>query len=257
MSITLVTGRRIFPKSLLQLKPKGLPKRYTKDKEVGLHPPPGLADFCESNKARLVGVLTLQCSDPHVAEELAQDTLAKVCVKWDSVKKMANPEAWMFRVGINLANSYFRRRAAEHRAGERLVADATHRETDPSDVIAIREGLQALPRRQRAVLVLRYYADLSVRQVGEALDMPEGTVKTLTARGLSGGQVPLLRAHPRVDGGPCCRRRGYRQDGCVFTLRRQVVPTDPARVGRTVDGSPVEPFAGSRRRRGDPLGWGD
>lgn len=147
-------------------------------------PPSGLADFCETNKARLVGVLTLQCGDPNIAEELAQDTLAKVCIKWESVRKMTNPEAWMFRVGINLANSYFRRKVAERKAGERLKAQTARDDADISDAIVVRDALRVLPRRQRAVLVLRYFADLPVREVCLALDIPDGTVKTLTQRGL-------------------------------------------------------------------------
>ena len=55
---------------------------------------------------------------------------------------------------------------------------------DVADAVAVRQALADLPRRQRAVLVLRFYADLSTRDVAEVLDMPEGTVKTLTRRAL-------------------------------------------------------------------------
>jgi RNA polymerase sigma factor (sigma-70 family) len=49
----------------------------------------------------------------------------------------------------------------------------------------VREAVAALPRRQRAVIVLRFFADLSVREVSELLGCPEGTVKTLSARALA------------------------------------------------------------------------
>ena len=149
-----------------------------------MRPPAGLEAFCESNKERLVGGLTLHCGDRYIAEELAQETLARVCIRWRSVQRMANPEAWMFRVGVNLANSYFRHITAEIKAKQRLGPAANHPDADPFDAIAVRQALADLPRRQRSVLVLRFYADLSVRDVAEALDMPEGTVKTLTRRGL-------------------------------------------------------------------------
>jgi RNA polymerase sigma factor (sigma-70 family) len=97
---------------------------------------------------------------------------------------MASPEAWMFRVGINLANSHLRRMAAERRAKERMDRAPSYADDDPSDAIAVRSALADLPKRQRSVLVLRFYADLSVRDVAQALDIPEGTVKTLTRRGL-------------------------------------------------------------------------
>ena len=149
-----------------------------------MHPPPGLADFCEANKKRLVGVLTLQCGDPHTAEELAQETLARVCTHWRSVARMNNPEAWMFRVAMNLTNSYFRRKLVERNVKEHLGADVPHQELDMSDAVAVRQALADIPKRQRSVLVLRFYADLSVHEVATALGIPEGTVKTLTRRGL-------------------------------------------------------------------------
>lgn len=149
-----------------------------------MHAPPGLESFCESNKERLVGVLTLHCGDRHTAEELAQDTLVKVCLRWRSVQRMGNPEAWMFRVGMNLSNSYFRRKFAEHKARQKIQVDLRAPDRDLADAIAVREALSALPKRHRAVLVLRFYADLSVHDVAQALDMPEGTVKTLTHRAL-------------------------------------------------------------------------
>ncbi len=155
-----------------------------------MHPPPELAGFCEENKGPLVGVLTLQCGDPHIAEELAQETLAKVCTHWRSVQRMTYPEAWMIRVAINLANSYFRRRTAERKVRERLGSHLRQPDPDISDSVAIRQLLADLPKRQRSVLVLRFYADLSVREVAEILDIPEGTVKTYTYRGLK-----VMREH--------------------------------------------------------------
>ena len=90
----------------------------------------------------------------------------------------------MFHVGINLANSYFRRKVAERKARERLGIDLSHHDPDLSDAVVVRQVVGSLPKRQRSVLVLRYYADLSVHDVAMALDIPEGTVKTLTRRAL-------------------------------------------------------------------------
>lgn len=156
-----------------------------------MHPPPGLQSFCESNKERLVGLLTLHCGDRHTAEELAQETLVRVCIRWRSVARMGNPEAWMFRVAINLANSYFRRKTVERNAKLRLNTDRFHQDPDVADAVAVRQALALLPRRQRAVLILRFYADLSTRDVADALDMPEGTVKTLTHRALASLRTDL------------------------------------------------------------------
>ena len=167
-----------------------------------MHPPTGLEGFCESNKERLVGILTLHCGDPHTAEELAQETLVKVCIRWRSVERMANPEAWMYRVAINLANSYFRRKAAERKTRTRLKTDPRHQAPDIADAVAVRQALAGLPKRQRSVLILRFYADLHVRDVAAALDMPEGTVKTLTHRAMKALRATMelvdLREVPNV-----------------------------------------------------------
>jgi RNA polymerase sigma factor (sigma-70 family) len=146
-----------------------------------------LARFCEDEYGRLVGMLSLYCRDRHLAEELAQDTLVRVINKWSSVRGMDCPPAWAYRVAINLANSHVRRRLAERRATRRMSsrsATAVH-DPDTPTAIAVRTAVAALPRRERAVVVLRFFADLPVRQVSHLLGYPEGTVKTLTARALA------------------------------------------------------------------------
>ena len=72
-----------------------------------------VGDFCREMHPRLVGALALHCGDRDVAEELAQETLARVWERWSSVRSMDSPEAWTFRVAFNLSNSRFRRNAAE------------------------------------------------------------------------------------------------------------------------------------------------
>lgn len=71
--------------------------------------------FCVEEHPRLVGALSLYCGDRALAEELAQDALTRACRDWRKVRNFAAPGAWTHRVAMNLANSYFRRRAAETR----------------------------------------------------------------------------------------------------------------------------------------------
>ncbi len=119
-----------------------------------------------------------------MAQELAQEALARVCSSWDRVRKMEHPGAWTQRVAINLANSHFRRKLTEQLAKQRLDAVTSHtsNEPDTASAVAIRKALAALPRRQRAVLILHYYGDLSFTQIAGTLGMPEGTVKSLARR---------------------------------------------------------------------------
>ena len=155
-----------------------------------------IEDFCRDRYPKLVGALSLYCGQADVAEELAQETLVRVVRDWRKVKRLDSPEAWVHRVGVNLANSFFRRRAAEARATKRL-ADGYNQAIPPTraEDVAIRQAVAALPRRQKTALILRYYAGCSVRETAEAMGCPEGTVKTLTHKAIAN-----LRGLPQIQG---------------------------------------------------------
>jgi RNA polymerase sigma-70 factor (ECF subfamily) len=155
------------------------------------------AAFCLEEHPRLVGALSLYCGDRALAEELAQDALSRACRDWRKVRELGAPGAWTHRVAINLANSYFRRASAEARAKRRLRGEESVRKDsglDPATAIDIRRAVASLPRRERTALILRYYLDMSVRDVAEAMDCPEGTVKTLTRKSVASlrQSLPLL-----------------------------------------------------------------
>lgn len=156
--------------------------------------------FVEREHPRLVGSLRLYCGDADLAEEFAQEALARACRDWARVGSMRAPGAWAHRVAINLANSWFRRRAAERRARARHgISPEASSDPDQADALAVRSAVAALPRRQRAAVILRYYADLPVAQVADALGCAEGTVKALTHRGLSTMRQSLDDAHRPTD----------------------------------------------------------
>ena len=150
--------------------------------------PPDLAlvSLCEREHPRLVGALSLYCGDDDLARELAQEVIARTCRAWPKVIGMEAPGAWMHRVAMNLAISAGRRARAGLRASRRSdpVVDL-HNDADVATVVALRAALLLLPPPQRSVLVLRYYLDLRVREVADVLGCPEGTVKTLTSRGIA------------------------------------------------------------------------
>ena len=131
-------------------------------------------------------ILTLYCRDQAVAEELAQDSQARAWARWDHVSKLDNPSAWLYRVAINLGTSLLRRRAAEQRAHARLEGGLRERQyTEPSSLaaIAVRDAIASLSRRQRSVIVLHYFLDLSFPEIAEVTNLPLSTVKSLTRRG--------------------------------------------------------------------------
>jgi RNA polymerase sigma factor (sigma-70 family) len=123
---------------------------------------------------------------------VAQDALARAWEQWATVRTAASPEAWVWRVALNLTASRFRRRAAERRAHARIVPLPTQPEApDEDDQLAVRAAIAELPPRQRAALVLRYYADLSVADTAAALDCAPGTVKSLTSKAVAGLRARL------------------------------------------------------------------
>ncbi len=143
-----------------------------------------LDGFCRNQWPRLVGSLSLYLGRRDVAEELAQETLVRVCQRWRTVRSADSPAAWAHRVAFNLAKSHLRREATWRRVRSRAIEPA--RIVSAGDVarVATRDALQSLPAAQRQALVLRYFADLSVRDVAALMRCPENTVKIHTRRAL-------------------------------------------------------------------------
>jgi RNA polymerase sigma factor (sigma-70 family) len=130
-----------------------------------------------------------------VAQDLAQEAFVRLHQHWPRVRRMPSPQAWLSTVGINLARSWWRRHFAQQRAHRRLAArPGPAPAPDPDDVRAVRAAVAALPHRQRAALVLRFYAGLSVTETARQLGCAEGTVKSLTHRA-----VTALRARLTLD----------------------------------------------------------
>ncbi len=141
--------------------------------------------FCAREWSRLVGTLTLYTGDRLLGEELAQETLARVCRDWARIRNLESPGGWAHRVGVNLAISQRRRQRSARRAATRLAQQPeSSNVSDVAGAMAVRAAVAQLPERQRRALVLRYYADLTVREVADAMHVPEGTVKTLTRKAI-------------------------------------------------------------------------
>jgi RNA polymerase sigma-70 factor (sigma-E family) len=154
---------------------------------------PTLADICHREHPRLVGLLALYVGNLAVAEDLTQEAFVRLHQHWPRVQHMASPRGWLATVGMNLSRSWWRRHFAQQRAQRRLEAAHDPRPTDePGDVLAVRAAVAALPRRQRAALVLRYYAGLSITETAQQLRCAEGTVKSLTNRAITTLRTELV-----------------------------------------------------------------
>lgn len=144
-------------------------------------------DFCKQEYPKLVGALDLYCGNLSVAEELAQDALAKVWRNWKRVSRLENPSAWAHHIAMNLAKSHFRRLGAERRANNRLgpVEEVADLLRDRADQLALRQAIARLPHRIKMALILRYFVDLPFTDVAQAMDIPEGTARSWVHRGLA------------------------------------------------------------------------
>lgn len=142
------------------------------------------AVFAAAAAPRLRRVAFLLCGDWHAAEDLAQTALTRVFVAWRRISAQDAAHAYAVRT---LMNVYLAERRLR-RSGEVLVSAVPERPAvagSPEARIVVLNALAGLPPRARAVVVLRYWADMSVDQVAEALGCSPGTVKSQSARALA------------------------------------------------------------------------
>ena len=125
----------------------------------------------------------LLCGDWHLAEDLTQSTYAKVFASWPKVRRADNPPAYLRTVLMNTYLSHRRLRRSSETPSASLP-DTALPGTDPSTRLALLDGLRALSRTDRAVLVLRYLEDRSVGDVASALGVSEGAVRNRSMRAL-------------------------------------------------------------------------
>ncbi|QBX54946.1 SigE family RNA polymerase sigma factor [Nocardioides seonyuensis] len=127
----------------------------------------------------------LTAGDRHAAEDLVQTTLEKAYVAWPRIKRHDTQDAYVRSIMTRSAIDRTRRR---QRRGEVLtdtVPESAHAPDGPEERDAVWSVLAALSARQRAVLVLRYYEDLSEAQIADALGCSPGTVKAHASRGVA------------------------------------------------------------------------
>ncbi|WP_067452918.1 SigE family RNA polymerase sigma factor [Actinomadura macra] len=152
-------------------------------------------EFVTATAGRLLRTAVFMVYDRHLAEDLLQIAYERVARRWRRVAS-GNPEAYTRRVLVNLAIDENKRRARRRDTPVGSVMDVERLAAAPP-VAGIPGGdldevLRALPAKQRAVVVLRYWCDLSEHEIAETLGISRGTVKSHTARAMA-----ALREHMR------------------------------------------------------------
>jgi RNA polymerase sigma-70 factor (sigma-E family) len=144
--------------------------------------------------------------DSQLAQDLVQEALTRTYVAWPRLRDTSKAEAYCRKAITTTAISWFRRKSWNNeRPTEHLPEDTpgiVGPETWVAEQDAVWRALRQLPPRQRAALVLRFYADLTEAQTAEAMGCAAGTVKSQVSAGLAklrallGDDVDLVPPHP-------------------------------------------------------------
>lgn len=153
--------------------------------------------FVEASWARYSRLAMMLTGDCHQAEELLQDTLVKLYVRWRREPIHGDPHAYLRRMLVNGRVSRWRSLRRE-----RLVAEPPDRQDPGADPDTpdkeLHRALMRLPRGQRAVVVLRHYEELTEREVAEVLGCSVGTVKSQNARAMRQLRAVLGEVHEKA-----------------------------------------------------------
>ncbi|HEU4629290.1 MAG TPA: SigE family RNA polymerase sigma factor [Gemmatimonadaceae bacterium] len=152
------------------------------------------ADFTAYLAARQPALLRtayLLTGDEHSAEDVVQSALARLYLAWDRVQHAESPDAYVRRAIINEATSWWRRAWRRREVASDVLPDvAVTPELGGPDGTQVWRLVRDLPPRQRAVIVLRYYEQLSETEIADILGISRGTVKSQASRALA-----ALRMH--------------------------------------------------------------
>jgi RNA polymerase sigma-70 factor (sigma-E family) len=167
-------------------------------------------EFATGASPQLQRTAFLLCGDWHTAEDLVQATLAKVFISWRRIRRRDAAHAYATRT---LVNTYLTDKRLK-RSGEILTDRLPDRPAEPRAPelqMVVLQALAALPPGARAVVVLRYWADLSVEQAAAVLGCSPGNVKSQSARALD--RLRVLLGDAAAESGLPLRQRDETRGG--------------------------------------------
>ncbi|WP_433213599.1 SigE family RNA polymerase sigma factor [Dactylosporangium sp. CS-047395] len=147
-------------------------------------------EFLSARLAALLRYATVLACDPHLAEDIVQEVLARAQPRWARISAADVPEAYVKRMIVNELASWRRRRAARVVPMSLAALDAAGTpQADPATAVDERDAmlrrLAALPVRQRIVVALRYYEGLTDPEIADLLGCRPATVRSHAARALA------------------------------------------------------------------------
>ena len=144
------------------------------------------ADWMAARQGGLARTAYLLTGSQHAAEDLVQATLTKIYLAWDRIADRQHVDAYARRALVNEHRSTWRRTSRRPELLLAALPDHGHEQTSyDGEREAVWRFVQSLPPRQRAVIVLRYYEDLSETEIADLLGISAGTVKSQASRALA------------------------------------------------------------------------
>jgi RNA polymerase sigma-70 factor (sigma-E family) len=143
--------------------------------------------YMAARQPSLLRTAYLLTGDRHSAEDLVQTALAKLYLSWDKVHRRELVDGYVRRILVNEHNSLWRRAWKRREVSTDTLPDLTGvaDSHDHGERAALWQFVQTLPRKQRAVVVLRYYEDLSEAEIADVMGISVGTVKSQCSRALA------------------------------------------------------------------------
>ena len=144
------------------------------------------SSYMNARQASLLRTAYLLTGDRHTAEDLVQTAFAKLYLAWDKVQDQGSIDGYVRRILVNEHNSLWRRAWKRRELASETLPDRPHHdEYDAGAGRELWELVQTLPKKARAVVVLRYYEELSEAETADALGISVGTVKSQASRALA------------------------------------------------------------------------
>ncbi|KUN84577.1 SigE family RNA polymerase sigma factor [Streptomyces griseoruber] len=143
------------------------------------------AEFAAARTGHLYrSACLLTAGDTHLAEDLVQETLGRLYVRWGRVSRADNPAAYAQTVLTRTYLAHQRRRSSRERAVETFPDLPDGGGTDTPLRLTLLQALGRLPAKDRAVVVLRYWEDRSIEETAGALNASSAAVRTRSSRAL-------------------------------------------------------------------------
>lgn len=145
-------------------------------------------DYAEFAAARAGHMYRSAClltaGDTHLAEDLVQEALGRIYVRWGRVSRVGNPAGYAQTVLTRTFLAHRRRFSSRERIRDSFP-EAADTGADPSLRLTLLDALAQLPAKDRAVVVLRYWEDRSIHETADALNVSSAAVRTRCVRALA------------------------------------------------------------------------